>query len=436
METMPTPIFSASMNSLAILESTPATAGVTAAFEASVTQLSGAIPSLVGLHLDSARTDEPEETRLAPLRTLEAIARLTASNRSVAEAMAGRFKDRRAKVCLPNFGIEYITGNPPVSDEITIHVAGAMLVAGTQLLDLMHRFDFGFWCNPSSVSHLFGRCGSLRIKVEGTLGRREVLPLTPEEIAYFGLGGIDLEDLEQDLYPGRASGSGFLFPREKLAGVLRRDRKTLEDSDLTKEHFAAFLLKIVSSCRTSDFAASNPGSDMCFDRTLLKIGSEYFWCHVERYLGWQTSPFNPQYYKGGDLDFVLVSLRDYEIFSFCGIQIELVSKHGFFEGSVRHRIDPSRWIMRFGRDTIVDPAIERVSYEQALTDMLHVETLTAAAYKVFMRGRVPEQQVDEALEFMRDRGTLEEFAARVYSSIGLYSYPPVIGGTPIGWVRR
>jgi len=141
--------------------------------------------------------------------------------------------------------------------------------------------------------------------------------------------------IEYNMYPDRLSCSGFLRKGlfieddEKLSSVLEKDAQTLDKYNITYKQIADKLREILSSNHDSNLKVTMDGP----------------------YLGAQECPFQnmdlDNKYHGslyGSIDITVTNTILNETFSFNTLLIHMIEQHGFFEGSVPHRVDPEKVI--------------------------------------------------------------------------------------------
>lgn len=166
--------------------------------------------------------------------------------------------------------------------------------------------------------------------------------------------------IEECMYPGKCSGSGFLDCKETLKNVIDKDNLTLQRLGITCEQIADRLTSIESQYHSLNNLiyeeSKNTISDenkeskylhrRCSEKNewILKIESNLLVSCVG-YMGAQVCPFRNQALGGnsgnyGSIDFTVKNTDLNESFSFNTLLPHMIKTHQFFEGSVSHRVDP------------------------------------------------------------------------------------------------
>lgn len=136
-----------------------------------------------------------------------------------------------------------------------------------------------------------------------------------------------IENFEAEFYPGKSSASGFLAPGEHLNEIIARDKATCERLGFTPKKIGEAI-----------------------ELLLKEGGGVTFTVRKESYRGKQESPFDGKEYPFSNVDFTITNNETGESFSGPGLIVHLLKDHSFFEGSVRHRVNPEKAIkVLFGK---------------------------------------------------------------------------------------
>ncbi|WP_438011582.1 hypothetical protein WME89_24875 [Sorangium sp. So ce321] len=183
--------------------------------------------------------------------------------------------------------------------------------------------------------------------------------LSPDDIAalFEAHGGLSIAALEQRLLPGQASESGFLAPGERLGEVIAADARRLRELGVSR-HALADRLELGLSWheRPSERLAALPETSDRFGefrasaarvaelaRNAGLEGEDDAPFEVEQvihYKGFQEDPFVWGRHRASN-DFVIRSRRHPHLrIKGSALMVPLIRCACFFEGRVRHRVDP------------------------------------------------------------------------------------------------
>jgi hypothetical protein len=151
--------------------------------------------------------------------------------------------------------------------------------------------------------------------------------------------------IEQRMYAGVYSASGFLAEDERLKDVIKKDNAYLESVGITHEQIADKIKMILDMHKEICFGTAC-GTGHCMNHlnnySFLDNG---LLVQYVSYMGGQSCPFHNKEYKTnseGHTD-VTITNKDTKI-TFNILLEHMIRYHQFFEGSVEHRLDPRKII--------------------------------------------------------------------------------------------
>lgn len=151
------------------------------------------------------------------------------------------------------------------------------------------------------------------------------------------------EQIETRMYPNGKSLSGFLQPNEKLSTIIQKDLEYLKSIDITTKQISDRLLTITSKYTQQRYLnyIDNIESYNIIVENKFSITSTV-------YNGAQICPFknttvdnNYHGFSYGDSDIIITNNNTGESITFNTLLIHMINQHHFFEGSVRHRLEPA-----------------------------------------------------------------------------------------------
>ncbi len=169
----------------------------------------------------------------------------------------------------------------------------------------------------------------------------------------------NMDQLEDDLRPGKCSNGGFLGLSESLSRVLEKDAETLHTLGLSFEQIADAIESVWSIAsgerdslsitalreRETDFPClHNPETIPVFSMQMLPDPGKGFLVgdiqvFIVQYRGFQICPWGCPAF--GSSDFMALNRRTGLSFSAPELIIHLIRAHGFFEGfQSPYRVDP------------------------------------------------------------------------------------------------
>ncbi len=189
---------------------------------------------------------------------------------------------------------------------------------------------------------------------------------------------LSIPELEERMRPGAMSDGGFLGPTESLEAVLARDRRTLEEAQVTYDQVADTLERVLQSALDQQQQSStqeihkrhvelpdlrrpwpvlrfsldnlpDPGSGYLVGETLQVF--------LTVYRGFQPCPWCGDS-TWGYFDFLILSRRTGEHITGPGLIVHLIREHQFFEGSESpYRVEPIKAlrVLELGSD-LIEPA--------------------------------------------------------------------------------
>jgi hypothetical protein len=149
---------------------------------------------------------------------------------------------------------------------------------------------------------------------------------------------MDVTELEKRMRPGALSVEGFLGPSESLAGILARDRVTMQELNLTHEELASNLEALIRAAEQSRTRSAHIG---------------HFEVTVTIFTGFQICPWSPDPDQGqccaggsiqyGHRDWTITNLKSQMKMAGSGLLVHLIRDHHFFEGlDSPYRISPAK----------------------------------------------------------------------------------------------
>ena len=156
--------------------------------------------------------------------------------------------------------------------------------------------------------------------------------------------------IEQRMYPGKSSDSGFLQQGEKLEEVMEVDQKYLQSVSITYEQIADRLETIVGKYYRCQYLHSQKNLDDV-DSPAHMVEEKYMIGHWT-YNGAQTCPFQNEEldkaYHGfdyGDTDITIRNINTGRSIVFNTLLLHMIRQHNFFESpKSSHRLEPGQVI--------------------------------------------------------------------------------------------
>ncbi len=179
------------------------------------------------------------------------------------------------------------------------------------------------------------------------------------------LTDIELNRIEQLMYPGELSKEGFLQDDERLIDVYENDKKLLDEHNITFKQIADRLQTIVAKYFTQlDKKRLQVESNMLGRHNLNKtiIEGLYLISHKTYHTGAQTCPFqnesldNNYYgYTYGARDITIIHLETKQEIKFNTLLIHMIKCHQFFlSPKSSHRLCPIDVIKMFNMQPNID----------------------------------------------------------------------------------
>jgi hypothetical protein len=177
----------------------------------------------------------------------------------------------------------------------------------------------------------------------------------------------ELLEVQSKCYAHKLSDRGFLKADEKLKEVLEKDAKWLSDNKLTTKQLSDRLIWLIERARRKkDVAGASlveekKSLEAAMSKDVVRAAAKQWsislqengvlldnkWLVAsERYSGAQICPFQPNSnkcyfgYKYGSEDFLIYNLLSGEVIVVNTLLPHMIQQHGFFEGSVKHRVGP------------------------------------------------------------------------------------------------
>jgi hypothetical protein len=155
----------------------------------------------------------------------------------------------------------------------------------------------------------------------------------------------ELKLIQKIMRPDQISQEGFLDNKEKLIDVYLRDKKTLEDYDITFEEIHDKLKDFFDSVREGYKNCENVLEVDSFPIKTKRYGDKYM-ASVVKYWGDQQCPFEEleaysDFKQGeGSIDVTIYNTANNTKIFFSELHLHLIKYHNFFEGNTAYRLDP------------------------------------------------------------------------------------------------
>jgi len=159
--------------------------------------------------------------------------------------------------------------------------------------------------------------------------------LTVEEI--YEENSVNIENLEENMIPGKSSDGGFLAVGEKLMEVYKVDKETIKRLGVDYSRIAEELENVIKASSATEITTY---------RNLSITKNATF--------GWQDCPFGctdklelmglESGNTKGSADYHVTNTDTGDELFFSDLHIHLVRDHHFFEGHTKYRLDPEQCI--------------------------------------------------------------------------------------------
>jgi hypothetical protein len=180
---------------------------------------------------------------------------------------------------------------------------------------------------------------------------------------------LSIPELEERMRPGAMSHEGFLGPTESLDAVLARDRRTLEEAQVTYDQVADALERVLQLALDQEDDLRNqeyselvkpyvPIPDLLRPESIPRFSLDNLpdpetgylvegtlQVFFVAFLGLQDCPWDCGYIPWSSFDFLILNRRSGEDITGPGMIVHLIREHQFFEGSESpYRVEPLKAI--------------------------------------------------------------------------------------------